>query len=199
VLSACAVAHAAPGAVNLTVQLREVGDASGHSVDSGVTVSTLGADPASTQVLSLQVLNGTRATLQIDHSTPFVWVQAAQGRPGRRGAGASEAAARGGAVANERAWMHTGRSVAITPHWPGGRLPVAVDIDFDSASATPSATGDPPDAQRQRVHTTVSVPLGLWVTFAQTGSEPEAPSTTWSTDRGPDRAPRWLQIQVLAP
>jgi hypothetical protein len=208
-MSACRAADAAPPPVNLTVQIREVpadeavepgsGAAAAGAAQQGVGISTLDAPASARQVVSVHLLNGTRSVLRIDRSEPFQWVQAAQVVPLDRGSKTAAASHPGAAVVNALGWVGTGHSVALTAHWPGGRRPAVVDIVFESASPTDPNGSNPPGTQRQHAQTTLSVPLGHWVTFAKIGAGAAETAGTWSTLTLQDAPQRWWQLKVLAP
>ncbi|MDH3210070.1 MAG: hypothetical protein OEL91_06800, partial [Burkholderiaceae bacterium] len=62
-----------------------------------------------------------------------------------------------------------GRSLTIRPRWPGGRQSVVIEVKSDTsrfdASVAPGSA-ELPARSNSQLRTTVSVPLGQWVTLA---------------------------------
>jgi hypothetical protein len=81
------------------------------------------------------------------------------------------------------------RGFALTPHWPGGRQPVRVEL---RALGPPGQTG----AQTELL-STVQLPLGDWLTVARSGAATRAPEpgVIRSSDAESQRS-RELQLRV---
>ncbi len=165
---------------NLVVELRQVED---------TQPGTLSTQPATALLQPQQVLvrNGEKASLRMGQSQPIRWVQAVAG---------DQAASQGG-VAYGLVWIQSGQALAVQPRWPGGKQPASVQMDMQSASvAAPTGNAELPAQQRSQASSTVSAPLGQWVTIAATGGQ--AASHTYSSEAAVD-VRRLLQIRVSAP
>ena len=175
-----AAAHAQLPRGDLTVELRQV------EAQAGTTYSTKSRTPALTPQM-VQVKNGEKASLRMDQSMPVKWLQsAAQG-------GRSE----GAAVSYGLVWMEAGQAFSVTPRWPGGKQPVAVQIEVASASVDASTGAELPSQQRSQLSTTVSAPLGEWVTVAASGGEVEEKGVYRSRAAGNIRQLIQLRVQAL--
>jgi hypothetical protein len=74
---------------------------------------------------------------------------------------------------------------------------VRVELQLDTESLGEQQNQGLPSTQRQTSSSTISAPLGQWTTFAATGSETPAQSTTtWSTQ--PRRGRQLMQLRVLS-
>ncbi len=145
----------------------------------------------------LRVLNGARAALRVGATVPMHWVQWAWSGQGP--------VALLGSVPVE-----TGRSVVVQPRWPGGAAPATVEVWAESAAL--SGAGAPtryaPDGQplpegaveRSGLLSTLSLPLGEWVTIASTGETARRSErgTLASQDAAGDRR-QILQMRITAP
>lgn len=88
-------------------------------------------------------------------------------------ASGASASSSGGSVTNAVTWMDAGQSLEVKPRWLGGQHPVVVEVDMKSASVGDRTGAELPEQSRSQVVTTVSAPLGQWVTIAATGSRPQ--------------------------
>lgn len=175
---------------NLTVELRQVDESEAYTVSTQPSSSPL-------QAQQLQVRNGEKATLHMGQSMPIRFVESVAGgssaQSGSNGSGSSS----GGAVRYGMVWMQAGQSMTVQPRWSGGKQPVAVQIDVQAASVeAPSGNAELPSQARSQVATTVSAPLGQWVTVAATGTP--AQTHTYSSEAAAETR-RLVQIRVLAP
>ena len=93
-------------------------------------------------------------------------------------------------------WMQAGQGMTVKPRWPGGRQWVTVEIEVQSASVSPRTGTELPHQLRSETVTTVTAPMGQWVTIAASGSASQR--GTYGSDAAPE-ARRLLQIRVLAP
>jgi hypothetical protein len=184
-------------AVNLTVEVRVIDEAQAAGRAS-VTLSTRPLAADAPEILQLQLSNGQPGALRLGRRLPVQWVQAAA-----RGAEPAASGAAGGAVVQALTWVPSGHGLWVLPRWPGGDQPVELDLRFDSLSNSPipSTSGTPLPAQRAReVATRVSVPLGVWTTFAATGTPASAGGGyTVSTQALSDRGRQLMQVRVSAP
>jgi hypothetical protein len=119
------------------------------------------------------------------------------GRPGLAQAGAALPMA-----VPETQWMQAGQQLTLRPRWPGGHEPVTVTLSTESSAIDPSvAPGSAELPQRigAQLVTTVSAPLGQWVTLAATGAGDDD-MTVVSSGQAKPSARRVLQLRVsLAP
>ncbi len=164
---------------NLTVELRQISEPDGN------TVST---QPATTPLASqrIQVRNGEKATLAVGLNVPIRFVQAVGS--GHDGSG----------VSYGMVWMQAGQSMAVQPRWPGGGQPVKLGIDVQSSSLqAPTGSAELSSQARSQLATSVSAPLGQWVTVAATGGGRAQPGS-YSSEAAADTR-QLVQIRVLAP
>lgn len=176
---------------DLTVELRQVEEGG----SSGYSVSTESRNPL-LEEQHVQVRNGEKASLSMGKSMPMQWVQSVTAQSATLATDGASASSSGGGVTNAVTWMDAGQSIKVHPRWPGGKQLVTVDIEMQSASVGERTGAELPDQSRSQVATTVSAPLGQWVTIASTGSRPQQGvygSEATSNTR------RLLQIRVLAP
>jgi hypothetical protein len=167
---------------DLIVELREAAGAGGTT---GWEVNS--ADAARGRVAQrLRVRNGHSASLSLSVTRP---VQTWQVLPG----------VWRGVAAPATQWISAGQALVVQPRWPGGARPVDVTLRaqsarFDASVALGSA--EPPQRGEVQLETTVSVPLGEWVTLATSG---DAPAHSVSS-RDASSARRILQLRIgLAP
>jgi hypothetical protein len=176
---------------DLVVELRQV-----EEVDnSGYSVSTQPRHPLMAEQ-HVQVRNGEKASLRIGKSMPLQWVQSVAAQSASLAASGASARSSGGAVNNAMTWMVDGQSIKVYPRWPGGLQPVVVEVEMQSASVDERIGTELADQSHQQVATTVSLPLGQWVTIAVTGSRPQ--SGVYGSDATSNNR-RLLQMRVLAP
>lgn len=181
-------AHAQAPKRDLLVQLRQVEDA------RGVAVSTQSREPLLTPQ-QIQVRNGEKASLRMGQSIPMQWVKSLTSKNASLSAGGATASETGGGIVNEVTWMESGQSLSVLPRWPGGKQPVRVEIEVQSASVEARIGADLPTQSRNHTATTMTVPLGEWVTIAVTGGRSQ--SGVYGTDTG-DEVRRLLQLRVQA-
>jgi hypothetical protein len=182
---------------NLTVELRQVKDgeqdnpnASGGSYSVGT--SNRGAGFAPQQV---RVRNGEKASLQINQSMPMQWVQKVESQSTTLSAGSASANSNAGGVTQAITWMESGQSFTATPHWPGGKQAVKLEIEVQSSAVDERTSSELPATTRQRYSTTVSTPLNDWVTIATSGSAPRPGSYS---SAGSSDGRKLIQIRVTA-
>ena len=183
--------------LDLTVELRQVKEGQ-EDEDNPQTSSgayTVGAanravDFAPQQV---RVRNGEKASLQINQSMPMQWVQKIESQSATLSAASASASSNSGGVTQAVTWMESGQSLTVTPHWPGGKLPVKIEIEVQSSAVDERTSSDLPATQRQRFTSTVSAPLNRWVTIASSGKPARAGS--YSSAGGSDGR-RLTQIRV---
>ncbi|WP_197047118.1 hypothetical protein [Paucibacter sp. KBW04] len=147
----------------------------------------------------LLVLNGSTARVRLSEQVPVQWVDYGV----QVDAGAKVLAVpRSGSV-------EMLSEFSVTPQWPGERQPVRVSLQVQQGRA-PAAEGagvpvnpatHPQASQSTQVQSTVSLPLGEWLTIARSGLRAEAQERgTLSSRDAEGRASRELQIRIeLAP
>jgi hypothetical protein len=164
---------------DLLVELRQI--------DEGGAGYVVGTQPQAALLApqQVQVRNGAKASLKLGQAMPVQWVQSAATGP------------LGSGVKQKVSWFEAGQSLSVQPRWPGGKQPVTLDVEVQSASVQEQAGGAAlPVQARSQLVTTVSAPLGQWVTVASTGAAPQ-PGVYGSQAAAQTR--RLLQLRVLAP
>ena len=180
----CAVAAWAAGPQrDLTVEIRQVEE--GRDAAGSYRAGTR-SEAAPMGVHKIQVRNGQKGAIRFNQSVPMQWVQSVQQASSNSGAGATMALH----------WFTVGKSIAVQPTWPGGNKPAVVDIEVSSSGMQNEVNADLPRQNRSETTSTVTAPLGEWVTFATSGAE--QPSGTYSSD-APTQTRQLLQIRVLVP
>ncbi len=194
VLMATLPAMSAPNQLpkrDLTVAMRQVeeGDSSGYSVSTQPQEALIAEQ-------SVNVHNGEKAMLTVSKAMPMQWVQSISVQNTALSASGISASSTGGSVKNGLVWLETGQSLKVQPSWPGGKQPVSVEIDVQTAGFGQRNGTELPDQSHSQLVTTVSLPLGQWVTIASSGSSPE-PGVYSSQSASNHR--RLLQLRVMAP
>lgn len=177
---------------DLIVQVREVNVGEGGAYSVGTQV-----DKALLAPQQLRVRNGEKASLSVGRSMPVQRVESASvvnlSLSTSSGPSASSSSA---SVTNAVKWMDAGQEIKLQAQWPGARQPVKVALEIESASVQGQTGADLPAQSSSRFATTVSAPLGQWVSIAFTG--PSRQSGVYGSEPGSDPR-RVLQIRVLAP
>ncbi len=169
-------------AKDLMVVLRETTDS-----DNGFNISTRPSTPPLTGQV-VRVRNGEKATLRVGRSMSVRWEESVSGFSGRN--------ASGGGVSYGRTTLQSGQSITVQPRWTGGNNPVTVSVEILTSSvAQPDARvgSDLPTQVHGETVTTVSAPMGQWVTLA--ADEPEDTGVISSDSAGRPR--RLLQLRVF--
>jgi hypothetical protein len=183
--------------LDLTVELRQVKEGqededSPQTSGGAYTVGTANraVDFAPQQV---RVRNGEKASLHINQSMPMQWVQKIESQSATLSAAGTSASSQSGGVTQAVTWMESGQSLTVTPHWPGGKLPVKIAIEVQSSAVDERTSADLPATQRQRYTSTISAPLNRWVTIASSGKPAQAGSYS---SAGSSDGRRLMQIRV---
>jgi hypothetical protein len=182
---AASPSFAAPPQRDLTVELRQVEDGQDQAVS--YRAGSSGAS-ALLPLQKIQVRNGQKGMLRFNQSTPVQWVEAAQAASANSGAGVKQALQ----------WFDSGSSIVATPRWPGGKQPATVELEVQMADMAAQPQANMPAQRRASFSSTVTAPLGRWVTIAASG-DPEPPAGSYSSNTAAGAARRLLQIRVLAP
>ncbi|MDB5846632.1 MAG: hypothetical protein JWP29_384 [Rhodoferax sp.] len=179
-LSVALGAHAQLPRGDLSVELRQVEDQPAYIVST---------QPRAPQLAPQQVLvkNGEKATLRMAQAMPVKWLQSAAAQSGRSD---------GAAVSYGLVWMEAGQAFTVTPRWPGGKQAASVQIEVASASVDASTGAELPNQQRSQLSTTISAPLGQWVTVASTGGDPQKKGV-YSSNAAND-GKQLIQVRVQA-
>jgi hypothetical protein len=173
---------------DLTVELRQVADA------RGIAVGTQAREPLLVPQ-QIQVRNGEKASLRLGQSMPMQWVKEVRSQSASLTASGVTASGSGGGVVNELTWMEAGQSLTVQPRWPGGKQAVVVELEVQSAAVEARIGAELPTQSRSRTATTLTVPLGEWVTIATTGGRPQ--SGVYGSD-AEGEVRRLLQLRVSA-
>ncbi len=179
---------------DLSIEIREVEE--GRDETGTYRAGTQSSTPALVQQL-VRVRNGEKALVRMQRSIPMVWVQSVQAPSGTAGAGNNPSA--GAAVSQALQWFDTSQTLSVTPRWPGGRRDAVIEMEVGRSDIQPSMTSDLPSQDRGLTSSTVTVPLGQWITVAASGN-PATPAkgTSYSSEVA-TQVRRYLQIRVLAP
>ena len=183
---------------DLTVELRQVKegqeDPDNPQTNGGAyTVGTSGSRPADFAPQQVRVRNGEKASIQINQSMPMQWVQKIESQSAMLSAAGTSASNNSGGVTQAVTWMESGQSLTVTPHWPGGKLPVKIEIEVQSSAVDERVSSDLPATSRQRYSGTISAQLNRWVTIASSGKPSQAGSYS---SAGSNEGRRLTQIRV---
>ena len=204
----CAAAFGASGGAraadlpkrDLTVELRQVEEG---REDGAARFGTRPDAPLMTPQ-KLQVRNGEKGSLRMSQAVPMQWVQSAnsqsssmQAGGGGTVAGGSSINSSGGGVTQGLQWFEVGQSLTVTPRWPGGNKDATLELELQQSDMAVRNNADMPRQTRNQFSTTITAPLGQWVTIAASGNAP-ARSGSFSSE-GSAEARRLLQVRVLAP
>lgn len=183
---------------DLQVSLRQVEESSGAVVLSTQTRPLF-------EMQQIQVRNGSQASLSVGQTLPMQWVQAVLALPAAHQASAPAATPpppnqRSGGVVNQLVWLHAGQHLTVLPRWPGGKKDVLIDVEVQSSQVDARTGPELPAQTQNQVRTTLSAPLGQWVTLAVTGkSTPGGASYGTYGSEAATEPRRLLQLRVTAP
>ncbi|MCF8210757.1 MAG: hypothetical protein K9K38_15350 [Rhodoferax sp.] len=195
---------------DFTIELRQVED----NQQPAQTFSTQAAAPL-LLAQQVRVRNGERAQARFNLAIPIQWTQRLSSQSSstavtRANPNASNVSASGNVGAHAASinahatdaelnqtiiWMEAGQSFSVTPRWPGGKHAVAVDFEVLSATIDTTAHTGLPHQGRSQTSTTLSVPLGEWITVATSG---DTEKTGLYRSAGASTAPRLIQLRVTA-
>lgn len=208
----CGALAAQPGEplpqVNLRVELRQTeaaerqaselggrvviraGERVGARVDAGAeardSASELGARQ---QVL---VLNGGRAGVRLAQSMPLQWLQAVPLPPAAGGPGF--------VLVPGTVFIEAGQGFTVQPRWPGGTAPVWVEVATEGGRLGGTWGGGAAVRQQSQVLTTLQLPLGEWVTVAESADEERQRDSGLLSRRSQSGSHRLqVQMRVTAP
>lgn len=177
---------------DLIVQVREVNVGEGGAYTVGTQAGKALLAPQ-----QLRVRNGDRASFGVGRSMPMQCIESASvANLSLSTSSGLSANSSGASVTNAVKWMDAGQEIKLQAQWPGAQQPVKVEIELQSASVDVHTGAELPVQSRSQFATTVSAPLGQWVSFAFTGQSRQ--SGVYGSELGSDPR-RLLQIRVLAP
>jgi hypothetical protein len=190
-----ALAHAAPPAVQLLVEMRWVDSALAPSAQAGVrdgavvagtagavsprgpgvVTSTVPAVSVPTQRLLVQ--NGERASARLTTREPLQWVGTAVEL-------SADGATRRIHASPRPQERQVAQAFTVTPTWAGGNAPVRVTFDIEDGG--------------NNYQSTLSLPMDRWQAAARTGGAPltPAPRGTVSSHDSAGQPERELQMRV---
>lgn len=158
------------------------------------------------QLQRVLVLNGEQASLQLSETLPLQWLELSAVAAGSGPQGPGQPGRLGGKVRAESrsAWIEQTRGFTLRPFWPGGAQPVRVELQAQGPAAGdaagPQAAGQPA-ARSETLRSTVSLPLGSWLTVARSGARLQTQERGVLSSRDAEQlGQRELQLRVeLAP
>lgn len=176
---------------DLIVEVREVNLGEGAAFTVGTQASKGLLAPQ-----QVRVRNGEKAGLSVGRSMPMQWIASASAQSSTLSSAGVSAGSNDASVTHAVTWMDSGQEIKVQPRWPGAQQLVTVEIEVQSASVEARTGTELPDQSRSQFATTVSAPLGQWVSIAFTGKSPQSGVYASEADSDPRRL---LQIRVLAP
>lgn len=149
---------------DLAIEVRQVDSRDGNRTQASV----VGTQPRAATLVAQKVVvrNGEKATLRFNVSMPVQWTQ-------RIDLQSSDVNSSTG-VTNSVTWMDAGQSMVVTPRWTGVKQPVSVEIEILTAAVEDRNGAELPSQMRSQTATTVSAPIGEWVTIATEGQASQA-------------------------
>jgi hypothetical protein len=149
---------------DLAIEVRQVDSRDGNRTQASV----VGTQPRAAALVAQKVVvrNGEKATLRFNVSMPVQWTQ-------RIDLQSSDVNSSTG-VTNSVTWMDAGQSMVVTPRWTGAKQPVSVEIEILTAAVEDRSGAELPSQMRSQTATTVSAPIGEWVTIATEGQASQA-------------------------
>ena len=173
---------------DLKIQLREVAehDRNGYAVGTQTTANKLVAQ-------SVSVKNGEKASLRLNVSTPMQWTQKIETQSSSATVSGITTQGSGAGITNALTWLDSGQSLTVTPRWPGGKQPVSIEIDIQTATVDERSGSELPNQTRSQLTTTINAVMGEWVTIARSGQR--ATTGSYSSSAITD-APQQIQIRV---
>ena len=155
----------------------------------GLSLSTRRQEDEAAQIQRIVVLNGHAASILLSETELLQWLDyGVELRGSAPGQVRLQAQSRSLPVERQRGF-------ALTPHWPGGRQPVRVEL---RALGQPGQMGQMGQTGVQtELLSTVQLPLGDWLTVARSGAATRAPEpgVIRSSDAESQRS-RELQLRV---
>ena len=202
--------------VDLLVELRQVEEGSAGSSTSGVSNSSWSTSQRE-QLLTpqrIQVRNGSKASMSLGQSVPVQWVQSVSGFTSSQSStggdtsttvgtttntakgGSAQGSSRGGSVTQGLMMIDTGQRLVVHPTWGGGAQAVVVEVEVQSARLDTRPGAELPGQSRSELMTTLSAPVGHWVTIASTGAS--AVRGSYGSE-GAETSRKLLQLRISTP
>lgn len=143
----------------------------------------------------VMVMNGGQARINVSQQTPFTtWNWIGSGSQG----GLLQSPSAG--LVADTVWVDSGSGLRVRPQWAGGSS--LVQVELEAESALPRGPGADPNLPPPQLSTStsLSVPLGQWVTIARTQQQMDSSQGggRFSTTRQRDDS-AVLEIQVSLP
>ena len=197
--------------VDLLVELRQIEEGSTGAGNSSWSTSQRD------QLLTpqrIQVRNGSKASMSLGQSVPVQWVQSVAGFTSSQSStggdtsttvgtststakgGSAQGSSRGGSVTQGLMMIDTGQRLVVHPTWGGGSQAVVVEVEVQSARLDTRHGAELPSQSRNEVVTTVSAPVGHWVTIASTGAS--AVRGSYGSE-GAETSRKLLQLRISTP
>lgn len=176
---------------DLIIEVREVDVGEGGAYTVGTQAGKALLAPQ-----QLRVRNGEKASLSVGRSMPIEWIESASASTASSSSAGMAGAGSGASVSKAVAWMDSGQGIFVQAQWPGAQQPVKVELEVQSASVQAGTGADLAAQSRRQLVTTVSAPVGQWVSIAFTGQSRHSGVYGSEADADPRRV---LQIRVLAP
>ena len=202
--------------VDLLVELRQVEEGSAGSSNTGGSNSSWSTSQRE-QLLTpqrIQVRNGSKASMSLGQSVPVQWVQSVSGFTSSQSStggdtsttvgtttntamgGSAQGSSRGGSVTQGLMMIDTGQRLVVHPTWGGGAQAVVVEVEVQSARLDTRPGAELPGQSRSELVTTVSAPVGHWVTIASTGAS--AVRGSYGSE-GAETSRKLLQLRISTP
>lgn len=211
-LSYTPAAHAQLAKRDLTLEIRQIEMGQDDAPRYGAGPSERSQ---AWEAQSIQVRSGAKASVQMQESIPMQWVHSASGpnpaggtlppqqnasaqspslpNTGDKPANASHKNAR---ITQELVWFDAGQRVSVLPRWNGGNSPVLLELELQQASVGERVSGELPTQSRKSVATSLTIPLGQWITVAASGKLGSAGNYSSEASQ---MVRRVLQVRVTAP
>jgi hypothetical protein len=177
---------------DLAIEVRQVDSRDGNRSEASVVGTQSRA--AALVAQKVVVRNGEKATLRFNVFMPVQWVQRIDSQAFGPQTGASGQST-GTGMTNAITWTDAGQSMVVTPRWTSAKQPVVVEIEILTAAVDERTGTELPNQLRSQTATTVSAPLGEWVTIATEGQPGKA--GVYSSAPSADVA-RMIQLRVTS-
>lgn len=200
-------AHSKPPVRNMTVELWVLTEEQAAQrypqmqAGAGTVVRTPAWAEDVPEIQKVFVMNGERAQLKLNTGVPVQWVKTGVSASGTATASNGDKTSSQSQGADQTlTWMDTGQSLSALVRWPGGAAPAVLEIEVELSSVDDNARGHLPNPSKQRLVSTVAVPLGVWTTIAVTGGRAPMPQPgVYSAGAKSGSEQKLVQVRVLAP
>lgn len=184
-------------AQDFQIELRQISDPESTGT-TGVPAhwGTATTEASTLTPLLVRVRNGESVRWQLQLAQPMQWTQGAQVHVVQLAASGTSIGSQGSSVSQGIYLAQSGLVFQVTPIASSGRGPIRLDVDIRSQHTQERMTTDLPQALGLVLTTSVSAPLGQWVTLARSGAG-TTPGVYRSDAAG--RTPMLLQLRVSVP